>query len=150
MAVDDAAIASPRELSRMIASKGPAKQVELKLWRDGKSIVANVLLKEQPGQKVAIAKPASAEGKAQLGVMLQDTERGVVIAEVEPNSPAAEKGLLPGEVISQVQGVAVKTADDVQRAIGEASANKKKSVLMLIKGAQGNRFVAIKLRKYVG
>ncbi|MEM9923222.1 MAG: trypsin-like peptidase domain-containing protein [Cyanobacteria bacterium P01_D01_bin.50] len=43
--------------------------------------------------------------------------RGVVIVNVARNSPAARAGLRPGDVIQQIDGQSVKTADDVQLAV---------------------------------
>ncbi len=42
---------------------------------------------------------------------------GIVIVDVARNSPAAKAGLRPGDVIQQIDGQSVKTADDVQTAV---------------------------------
>ena len=44
-------------------------------------------------------------------------DRGVIIVGVAGNSPAARAGLQTGDVIQQINGQAIKTADDVQRAV---------------------------------
>lgn len=44
---------------------------------------------------------------------------GALIAAVEPNSPASKAGLKPGDVITQVDGNAVKTPRDLALAISE-------------------------------
>jgi S1-C subfamily serine protease len=44
----------------------------------------------------------------------------VLIVQVVPNSPAAQSGLKPGDVITKVGGQAVETATDVQEKV-EAS-----------------------------
>ena len=50
------------------------------------------------------------------GVSVQ-ASRGVVIVGVAGNSPASRAGLQTGDVIEQINGRAVKTADDVQQAV---------------------------------
>lgn len=109
-----------------------------------------VSLKEQPNQKAAMAKTDKTAGKAQLGLVLQTTDKGVVIANVVPGSMAAEKGLASGDVIEQVAGKNVRTADDVRRAVTEASGKGKDRILLLVKGASGKRFVALKFSRPVG
>ena len=52
----------------------------------------------------------------ELGLALS-ANNGVVIVDVARNSPAARAGLRPGDVIQQIDGQSVKTADDVQIAV---------------------------------
>lgn len=54
------------------------------------------------------------------GLRIQD-DRGVLVAQVLPNSPAARAGIRAGDVILRVNGQAVSKAEDVQRAV-ESSA----------------------------
>lgn len=54
------------------------------------------------------------------GLRIQD-DRGVLVAQVLPNSPAARAGMRPGDIILRVNGQAVSKAEDVQRAV-ESSA----------------------------
>ncbi|MGC8714116.1 MAG: HhoA/HhoB/HtrA family serine endopeptidase [Leptodesmis sp.] len=50
------------------------------------------------------------------GLRIQD-DRGVLVAQVLPNSPAAKAGVRPGDIILRVNGQAVSKAEDVQRAV---------------------------------
>ncbi|MBE9167932.1 trypsin-like peptidase domain-containing protein [Pleurocapsales cyanobacterium LEGE 06147] len=47
-------------------------------------------------------------------------EEGVLIVEIVPNSPAARSGLRTGDVIKSINGEAIKTADQVQKAVEKA------------------------------
>jgi serine protease Do len=67
---------------------------------------------------------------ARLGVMVQDLDQGLaesfglvrpdgaLVASVDPDSPAAEAGLRAGDVITQVDGIAVQRAGDLSNRIG--------------------------------
>lgn len=46
-----------------------------------------------------------------------ERERGVLIVEVAPNSPAAGTGLRPGDIITQINGVEIQNADQVQDSV---------------------------------
>ena len=72
-------------------------------------------------------------------------EPGVVVADVDPSGPAADFGFKPGDVILDVAGKTVATPADVRKAMGDARAEGKRSVLMRVKTEQGTRFVAIPL-----
>ena len=54
-----------------------------------------------------------------LGVQLQNTDEGVVIDEVVPNSAAEDAGLEEGDVITAVNGTEVTTAREVAELIAE-------------------------------
>jgi serine protease Do len=82
-----------------------------------------------------------------LGLSLApgDGEPGVIVAAVEPAGPAAEFGFQVGDVILDVAGKSVTTPAEVRKALADARADGKRSVLMRVKSERGTRFVAIPL-----
>ena len=70
---------------------------------------------------------------------------GVVVTDVAPDSPAAEKNLRPGDVIVQVQNQSVKTPDDVARLIETDAKAGKRVELMLVNRGGDLTYVALKL-----
>ena len=88
--------------------------------------------------------PLTAAGRQQY--RLEDEVNGVLVTEVDPNSEAAEKGFAAGDVIVSVSNRQVRTPADITRAVADARAAGRDSVLLLVADSQaGERFVALKV-----
>jgi serine protease Do len=71
----------------------------------------------------------------------------VIITEVDPNSPAAEKHLAPGMVIAEVQQQPVTSAADLQQRLVQLKKDGKKSAILLVLSPDGDpSFVALGLQ----
>ena len=68
---------------------------------------------------------------------------GVVVADLDPDGVAAQKGLKTGDIILEVSGKAVSRPSEITAAIDSAKADGKKSVLMRVKTEDSTRFVAL-------
>ena len=73
-------------------------------------------------------------------------QEGVVVAEVDPDGAAADKGLKQGDVILEVAGKSVNRAADVVDAIDAAKSGGKKSVLVRVKSNDGERYLTLPTR----
>jgi len=71
----------------------------------------------------------------------------VVVTAVDPSSEAADKGLTAGDVVTRVNGQAVRLPSDLERGIAGAKKAGRDSVLLLVAGDGGERFVALKIAK---
>jgi serine protease Do len=155
-------------LPRIVADAEVGKEVPVVLWRDGKEITVQTVLAERPadaqlasvdagGKPGDTTKPTDISG---LGLkvapvsqdlkdkfQLQDGQKGVVITDVSPNTPAAERGLKPGDVIMEVQQGEVASPDDVQKSVEAARKADRKFVLMLIQREGGVQYVPLSLSK---
>ena len=60
---------------------------------------------------------ASLEEISQGGRITQDLESGVVVRGIEPDAPAQQSNLTPGDIITKVDGKKVSIAADLQREI---------------------------------
>ena len=69
----------------------------------------------------------------------------MLITDVAAGSPAAERGLKPGDVIVEVQQQEVNTPADVVDRVDRVRKTDRKSVLMLIQGQDGPRWVPLSL-----
>jgi serine protease Do len=83
---------------------------------------------------------AGARGRYKIGPQVQ----GVVVTNVDPGTAAGDKNMRPGDVIVQVQGAAVKTPDDVAKAVDGAAKSGKPVALFLV--SRGGDVVYVGLR----
>lgn len=155
-------IADSRDLARKIAEFAPDTTVDVKVWRNNAEQTVKVKLGLFPNSQEALAK-LGGDGKAdksslelsQLGLTLMpartgNNKEGVAIAEVDPASDAAEKGLKAGDVILEVSGQQVAIPDDVVAGVKKAQDLKRSAVLLHVKSADQKRFVAVQLKEKKG
>ena len=69
---------------------------------------------------------------------------GVIVADVQPGSPADEVGIQTQDVIVQVNRVKIRSLKDYTREISKAA--EKKSAALLIKRGRSQFFVVLKLQ----
>jgi serine protease Do len=155
---NDREIDSARTLSRVVAEAAPSKAAKVTVWRDGKSRELNVKLGEAAkSEQVADARaPASApQATAGLGLTLRpltDEDRaqlsvpsdvnGALVVAVAPDSPAADKGVRPGDVITRVNQQNVKNAAEAVTALNAAKKGDTRALLLVRRG-DSQRFVAL-------
>ncbi|WP_029354071.1 Do family serine endopeptidase [Bosea sp. 117] len=158
-AIDGVKIKDAREMSRKIAQQKPGTSVKLDVLRDGKPTTVSVTLEQLPNEVASNdRRGGSDEGEQgtrdvpRLGLSLAPAkgvagagDLGVVVTEVDPNGPAADRGIKSGDVILDVGGKPVSTPADVRAGLAEARKENRKAVLMRVKSEQGTRFVAISL-----
>jgi serine protease Do len=157
-------------LPRIVADSVVGKEVPVVLWREGKEVTIQTVLAERPadvqlastdaGKPTDTTKPTDISGlglkvapvsqdlkdKFQLGA----DQKGVVITDVTPNTPAAERGLKAGDVIVEVQQGPVASPADVQKQVDAARKGDRKFVLMLIQREGGMQYVPLSLTKSAG
>ena len=142
-------INDPRDLAKKVARYAPGKTIDLTIVRDGKTIELPVAIGKMPGDDKVASKGGNNEqpqhsNLAGLGLMLAPAEdgAGVKVLEVKPDSPAEARGIRAGDVILEVAGSEVHDPADVRAAL-EGLKPGDKRVLMLVRSANGQRFVAL-------
>jgi S1-C subfamily serine protease len=132
--MDDKGLTSVEAFLRNVAARKPQEKMKLGIMRDGKEQMLTVTLGERPPAErpgPAFRRPAflgvqlqplSAELKTRLRV---ETETGVVVTEVMPNSPAAKAGLKADDVITSINDHPVKSVADLREAVQRAGAGKE-------------------------
>ena len=71
---------------------------------------------------------------------------GVVVADIDPDGLAAQKGLRSGDIILEAAGKPVSTPSDVSDALSAARKDGQKALLLRVKTGDNTHFVAIALR----
>ncbi len=151
-------LADARDLSRQVGALKPGDTVSLRYLRDGHERSAEVRLAAQaPEQTARAAQAATAPDDgtvAALGMQLAPAsevqgagDEGVVVVGVDPEGPAAARGLSGGDVILEVAGHKVASADDVRAGLDAARHAGRKALLMKLRTAEGPRFVALAFPK---
>src|SRR5262249_40986362 len=100
-----------------VADTAPGKRVSLVVLRDGKRVPLTVTLTDRADEKLAKADSDNGDethGESLLGLKVRDltddeknnadVESGVMITDVDDNSPADEGGLRSGDVVEEVGG----------------------------------------------
>lgn len=154
--VDDAQIKELKELPRVIADIDPGSDSRITVWRDGTKMDLNVEIGKQPVSPKVASAGTSGEMEDKVGLAVQELNpeiarqlgmpedsKGVVVTGVKPGSPAAEKGLRRGDVLTKAGGKHLTSPDDLSKSIAEARRDGRKSVLALVKRGGGQRFIAI-------
>jgi serine protease Do len=153
-ALNGTAVKDSRDVAVNVAKLAPGSSVKLDLWRNGQSKSVTLTLGEKPNQQQAKAGSDSNPnaGVPHLGLTLAPADevagsgnKGLVVVNVDPDGPAADKGLKTGDVILEVAGKAVTDTAQVRKALVDARAQGKHDVLMRVKAADSTRYVAIPL-----
>jgi serine protease Do len=78
---------------------------------------------------------------------LPDDLEGAMVTDVQPGSPAAEKGLQRGDVIIEADHKKVTEPKTVTDAVREAAERGDETILLLVKREGQDRFVAVRLER---
>jgi serine protease Do len=151
-------VEDPRSLRLKSAQTVPGTKATLTVLRDGKQQNLELTIGELKNDEADETSPeaAQAPGKMKLGVRLGEIDKqarehfeipasvsGVLVAEVIPGSRAAEAGLQPGNVIVEVDRVAVNKPADAAAAIGKNDGD----LVLRLWTRDGTRYVVVKERK---
>lgn len=143
-------VTSPKQLTEMVADTPVGKPTQLKYVRDGRAETATIKLGERPSkpsenEQADKDDPEEAPGK--LGVSVSEVNlataremklripTGVAVTRVQRDSPAAEAGLQPGDVIHRVNRMPVTNRQDYFRALSSLN-GEKEITLQVERGGQ--------------
>ena len=155
--IDGKAIKDSRELARKVGMMAPGAKIKVTLARKGEIKTLTLTLGKMPNEQQAKADTSdemSAGDSPRLGLNLAPAkdvagsgDQGVAVVGVDPNGPAAERGIKTGDVILDVAGKAVANTAEVRKALSDARTAGKNTVLLRVKTAEATRFVALSIKK---
>jgi len=153
-------------LPRIVAETPIDKMAKVEVWRAKKMVTLTVKVGELKEAPQAVAAPKEAPPPQPTGATkvlgltvanltpelrshfsIGETIAGVVVTDVAKNSPAAEKGMRPGDVIVEVTQQEVKTPQQIAAKVDEAKKQGHKSVLMLVEHGGDLHFIVLKIDK---
>ena len=162
---DGTDVEDTRGLVQLVGNTEVGKSVRVVVFREGKTETVMVTLgrretaegtetaSDAPEQEMDEPQDAEILGMTVTAVTPQIAEEmelgedasGLVVKEVDEASDAFEKGMRPGDVITQAGQVEVASIDDLEARIADATDAGRKSILLLIRRAGGPSFVALSL-----
>ena len=164
LSFNNSEVTEMRKLPRLVADSKVNKEVDIVVWRNDKELVLKVTIAEMKEDEMAKAeikerdekiekgniedlgiKVSSLTNEIRLRQNIPDEIYGLLITGVEQNSDAERKGIRPGDIIQEVDRVAVRKIEDFKKIISEVK-TKRKGVLLLV-NRQGNIiFTAVKFK----
>jgi len=157
-----------RALPRIVAETPVGEEVSVTLWRDGESQQVTATLGElEKAEEARIIQTSRTPDRvieetevSSLGLdvatltpqlrdeySIDDKLDGIVIREVDPDGSAAEKGLSAGDVIVEANQKEVHSPEDLAKAVSDAKAAGKKSILLYVSSQGEVRFIALRIDK---
>lgn len=139
------------DLTRAVAATPVGTNQTISVLRDGQSrtLTANIAkLEDVPVTRVASTQRAPSTTRpseidlGELGLTLS-TLNGVVVADVEVNSPAGDSGLRAGDKVLRIGSVSVETAQEAKQAIDRVKQSGREAVLFRVNREGRNMFVGV-------
>lgn len=163
LSFDGTEVNDTRSLVRRVAEAPAGETVDVVVMRDGAQETVQVTLglreeatgRSRPGGSPApedqgetemlglSLAPLTPETAAELG--LSPDARGLVVTGVDPQGPAADKGLAAGDVITEAAQQPVASIEDLRARVDEVREAGRRSILVLVRREGAPRFVALAL-----
>ena len=152
---DGKQIGKMRDLPSVVASTPLGKEVKVLILREGKEKTLTVTITKLEEEKTASSETKEEAGDFGMKVQdltpevadyfnLQETE-GVVIVDVDKDGAAAEAGMQPGDLISEVNQKPVRSLKDYREAVSLKKAGEPS--LFWIKRGDNTLYFAVRKQK---
>lgn len=159
LALDGEELDGSRDLTRRVAALRPGERATFVIYRDGRRQELTATIERRNEERLAglgLQSGGNGDSLSRLGLTLTpltpllrqqyDIPRnvsGVLVASVDPESDAAQKGVSAGDVIARVGAIDVERPSDVEDALESAANLGRETVLVLVIDDNGQHFVAL-------
>ena len=138
--MDGQKVESERDIRKMLKDLENTKPISLDVVRDGKTLKLTVTPEKR--QQTILGN----FGGNYIGVDLQEMDSdlaryfqaspdsGILVARVEPDSPAEEGGLKSGDVITELNGQKIKSQKDLRKGLDNVKEGESASLTILRQG----------------
>ena len=163
VALNGKPVTDNNQLTRDVGAIPPNQTVKLDVMRDGKQRQLEVKLAERPDERETTARAGGQGGEGEksggdlLGVRVQELTpqmaqrarvdadtKGVVITDVAPDSPAAQAGLDPGDVILEINRQPVASVADYKKVVSKLK--KGETALVRARSGPAVQYLSVKIR----
>jgi serine protease Do len=156
VAFDSQPVEKAAEFQRRVAMKKPGSEVEITVLRDGKKQTLTAKLEEKPSDE-QLAANIKGQAAEKLGITAQNLtddlakqfglvgQKGVLVIDVEPGSPAAMAGIQPGSLIQEVNRKPVENVKEFKEAVDAAA--KQGKIMLRVRYENGSIFVVLEIPK---
>jgi serine protease Do len=148
--VDGKPVASALELQRELSSRKAGQPVRLGLWRLGQQKTLSIPLAELPPTPQVVVDSGrpqrnSLSSQERFGLKLREIKgHGVRVEAVEATSASARAGLIPEDIITEVENRPVRTAADCLAALRSGMARSPAGVLVQLERQGLRTFVLLR------
>ncbi|MFN7710386.1 MAG: Do family serine endopeptidase [Holosporales bacterium] len=165
------AVRDLRALPRLVGESAIGQKATITVWRAGKEVNLEAVVGqfEEAEEAGLIAEegderlPSTTKGERVLGLTLQplrpnyaeryglpDDTKAVMVVHVDPDSDAAEKGVRPGDLITEIivgtRTEKITTPAQVAKLVEEARKSGRKQVLLLMNRGGTLRYIPVALQ----
>lgn len=147
-----------KDLPKLIAATKAGTTMDLAIVRDGQARTVAITIGRMPDENPLASRdtaPSAEDAKGRLGLYLSpltpevrreqgiEADAGVLVARVEPGSPAARAGIEAGSLITMVGGARVNNPDEVVAAVRQAVQDDRAAVVLRVEKEGKPLFVAV-------
>jgi S1-C subfamily serine protease len=148
--VDGKAVGSALELQRELSARKAGQPVRVGVWRMGTLKAVSVPLAELPAAPLLVldaARPqrSPVSNQERFGLKLRELKgHGVRVEAVEATSASARAGLLPEDVVTEVENRPVRTVSDCLAALRSGVSRSTPGVLVQLERQGLRTFVLLR------
>jgi serine protease Do len=129
--IDDKPVNNVRDVLVIVGSAESGRKIKITLLRDKKSLTVEAITSERPQEEELEGLTQKAESGTWRGLEVEalnpenmrrlgvSENKGVVVVEVKPNTPADSSRIIPGEIILEINKQPVNNLADYQKITGQ-------------------------------